>query len=506
MRPLTRFPLHPLLLAVYAVLFLYAENLEEVLLVDAAAPLTRSVVVAAVLLAALGLAFRDARRGALVASALIVAFFGYGHVAELAAGLRIDERVQLAAWGLVVLVAIVGAARARGSLPRLTNGLNGVALVLVGLTLVTIVPFELERGARRSVVPAGAVDTGVGATDGGTTRDIWYLVFDRYGSAESIERRFGLTGNDLPGWLVERGFQVPADSRASYRATDFSLASTLNLRHLDELTETVGPASSDRTPARELLREHEVGRFLKERGYRYYHVGSWFGPTASNPIADETLTLGAASEFETVLHDTTILPALDRVRGIEEAELDHRGRHAQGALFQFRQLHRLTSAPGPKFVFAHVLLPHDPYVFRADGSIIGEDEARSTEEDVLFAGHLAFVNARIRELVAELLAGPDATDPIVVIQGDEGPIACRNTDCPTDTPDYYGIRFPILNALFLPGVEEPLPATFTSVNTFRTVFREYFGADLPPLPDRSYTWPDNDHLYDFRDITDRIPP
>ena len=48
MRPLTRFPLHPLLLAVYAVLFLYAENLEEVLLVDAAAPLSRSVVAAAV--------------------------------------------------------------------------------------------------------------------------------------------------------------------------------------------------------------------------------------------------------------------------------------------------------------------------------------------------------------------------------------------------------------------------------------------------------------------------
>jgi hypothetical protein len=24
------------------------------------------------------------------------------------------------------------------------------------------------------------------------------------------------------------------------------------------------------------------------------------------------------------------------------------------------------------------------------------------------------------------------------------------------------------------------------------------------LPDRAYTWPDNDHLYDFRDITDLI--
>jgi hypothetical protein len=37
------------------------------------------------------------------------------------------------------------------------------------------------------------------------------------------------------------------------------------------------------------------------------------------------------------------------------------------------------------------------------------------------------------------------------------------------------------------------------------IFREYFGVDLPDLPNRSYDWPDNDHLYDFRDITDQLP-
>jgi hypothetical protein len=36
------------------------------------------------------------------------------------------------------------------------------------------------------------------------------------------------------------------------------------------------------------------------------------------------------------------------------------------------------------------------------------------------------------------------------------------------------------------------------------VFRVYFGADLPSLPDRSFTWPDNDHIYDFRDVTEML--
>ena len=42
------------------------------------------------------------------------------------------------------------------------------------------------------------------------------------------------------------------------------------------------------------------------------------------------------------------------------------------------------------------------------------------------------------------------------------------------------------------------------MNTFRTIFREYFGADLPDLPAHSYTWPDNDHVYDFHDMNEYL--
>jgi hypothetical protein len=58
--------------------------------------------------------------------------------------------------------------------------------------------------------------------------------------------------------------------------------------------------------------------------------------------------------------------------------------------------------------------------------------------------------------------------------------------------------------MYLPGADVDMPDTFTSVNTFRLVFRTYFGADLPALPDRSFTWPDDEHVYDFRDVTDLI--
>ena len=502
---LGRAPVHPILFAAYAVLFLYSVNLDEVLPVDAAQPLLRFVVAAAVLTALLGLAFRSARRGAVVATAVVVALAAFGHVASAVAGYRVDERAQLAAWAVLVVAAIVYAIRARDSLPGVTAGLNVIGGVLIVTVLATIVPYELGRSGRASIVPAGTVQAA-----GSPTRrpDIYFLVFDRYGSADAIQRRFGLT-SDLYDWLRGEGFEVPANSHANYRATDFSLAATLNMRFLDDLTREIGPDSGDRTPARALIQDHEVGRFLKAQGYTYYQLASWYGPTRSIAIADQRIVLGETSEFESVLRDTTILPAIERVLGTGGATTPAAGqpfrdRVRDGTLFELRQLQRVSTAPGPKFVFAHILLPHDPYVFRADGSALPEEESRATDEGELYAGQLEYANARIREIVGYLLSGPESDRPIVIIQGDEGPLACRNTDCVSETPDYLRIRLGNLVAMYLPGVDADVPDTFTSVNTFRLVFREYFGADLPPLPDRSFTWPDGDHIYDFRDVTQLI--
>jgi hypothetical protein len=508
---LSRIPIHPLLFAAYAVLFLYAANLDQVLPVDAAAPLEVSLAITTVVLVTLSFAYRDARRGGVVATAIVITVFGFGHVAPALSSAGLADALQVAAWLVLIVAAAVYAARAGASLPQVTTGLNVAALALVLVVALTIVPFEAGRAGRAVIPEAQAVvPERLAAGPGARRPDIYYLIFDRYGSADAIERRFGITGNDLYGWLRDRGFQVPADAHGSYRATDFSLASTLNMRYLDELTEIIGRVSGDRVPAQEMIRHHEVGQLLKSLGYTYFHLGTWFEPTRTNPEADEVLAYGMTSEFQSVLLDTTILPALGRLAGSGASEepisnsqafLD---RHREGTLFELRQLRRLSTAPGPKFVFAHFILPHDPYVFRADGSLRSQTEYQSMDEPTLYADHLAYANSQIKDIVGYLLAGPESERPIVIIQGDEGPLACQSVDCVGSDANYFKIRLGLLNAMYLPGVDVQLPDRFTSVNTFRLLFSEYFGADLPPLPERAYTWPDNDHIYDFQEITDLL--
>jgi hypothetical protein len=66
-------------------------------------------------------------------------------------------------------------------------------------------------------------------------------------------------------------------------------------------------------------------------------------------------------------------------------------------------------------------------------------------------------------------------------------------------------KFPILNAYYLPGATHAdLNLFITPVNSFRLVFRLYFGADLAMLPDRNYVFRSMKHVYDFTDVTDRV--
>ena len=504
MKILDRIALHPILFAAYAILFVYAANLDEVLPVDAQAPLGRAILGALIALVVCSLLLRDRRRGAIVASALVIAFYAFGHVSGGLSSIGADQRMQLAGWAVLVIVALVYAIRARASLPSVTRGLNVLSLVLVLIAAWSIVPYEANRFSRGPILARSAIAADATSAASGPKRDIYFLVFDRYGSAEALERRFGITDNDLYDWLRQRGFQVPAHPHANYRATDFSLASTLNMEFLDGLTEAIGPVSGDRTPAAAMFKEHAVGRFLKAQGYTYEQLGSWFQQTRAIPIANENRVLGSTSEFESVVDRTTIVPAIRQQLGQRDPKLTFRDYHREATLFEFRELRRISTAPGPKFVFAHILLPHDPYVFHADGSPLSEAEADATPEAELYANHLAVANRQIKEIVGYLQAGPEATRPIIIIEGDEGPLECQSVDCVSNTPDYLRIRLGNLIAMDLPGVTEQLPDDYTSVNTFRTVFRHYFGADLPDLPNRSFTWPDNDHIYAFEDVTDKI--
>ncbi len=502
-RPL---PVYPLLVAAYPILFLYGQNLGELQLGELVLPLVGVVVATLAILVVGAYVMGDGRRAALIVAALAAALLLYGHAFDILQPLGLGPGLQQLCWTVLLVVVVVVALRVRSDrLAGLTRALNLGTVLLVALALVIIVPAEFSRFGRST--PAAATVDGSGRP----SRDIYFLIFDRYGSATSLESLYGIDDRPFVERLRARGFEIASDSHANYVKTSLSLASTLNLDYLEDIVAAQGPASADHGPIDARLSDHAVGRFLRDRGYQYVHVGSYFGPTRTSELADRDLGPGGPSDFLAALYDVSALPAIARRIGATTATPARERHHAVGR-FQLETLDMLAGEAGPLFVFAHLLLPHPPYTFARDGAFVTDEADADQSAREGYAQQLAYLQTRIEGLVDALLARPEAERPIIILQGDEGPyppLFARDTigfDWATATSDELEIKFGILNAMYLPGGGVPdLSPSISPVNTFRLIFSAYFGADLALLPDRSFTSAGKFRPYDLTDITDRLP-
>lgn len=513
-----RFAFHPLLVVAFPILFLWVHNLQEVPFGEVAGPLVLTVGVTTVVFGAASLAFRDHRRGAVLASGLAFLMLSYGHVWDVVNRVIAEHWILLVIWMLFGTGVVAVAFAIDTHLPDLTNALNLVAVVLLVTTVVPLVP-RMAGAADGVGRPVAAADPGTGVhVDTSVDRDIFYIVLDRYPRADNLDELFGDDNAPFIGFLEDRGFEVADASIANYPKTAHSLASSLNMRYLDHLAErdrTTGPfdiESSSWQPIYDMLQHHRVGRFLRSRGYRYVHLGTWWGATDDSPLADLNLRYGAASEFATAFEHTTPLPAVRAVLG-RDGDGDTRSLKRNSTLYQFRKLDELAAQDPvrPRFVFAHLTIPHEPYVFDAGGEIVTRQQEAERSHRENFLGQVHYANQRVSAIVERLLDGPDEDDPIIVIQADEGPHPQRyrieedSFVWPEASDPELLEKFRILNAYHLPGLERsPVYEEITPVNSFRIIFDAYFDADLSRLPDEAHVFHDERRLYDFTEVTGRI--
>jgi hypothetical protein len=183
----------------------------------------------------------------------------------------------------------------------------------------------------------------------------------------------------------------------------------------------------------------------------------------------------------------------------------------ENSLYALDRLDEIPAMPGPKYVFAHLLIPHDPYVFDADGSFMDREQVAEQGQPESYRRHLSYANARMLGLVDRILA--DSPEAVIMIQADEGPFPARyrsneggfNWREATDAE--LEEKFGILFAMRVPEVDladHGFHDAITPVNTFRIIFNARFGTDLPLLPDRTWSHVSVHRFYDFFEITDRL--
>ena len=495
--------IHPILFAAFPVLFLVAHNRDVASPAAAALPLLLTVAAVGALQIAGARLVGRRHRVAIVLSCAVVAFFTYGHLWDVLegralAGVVIGRDLVLApvVVGACALLVVV-VARTRRPLDSVTRGLNIVAAVLV---MTSVVSLGMDVVADRA--EAGEHDTALKLKRPTEPRDIYYLIFDRYPDAQTLRDHFGFDNRPFLRFLESNGFVVAPGARANYQNTHLSLASSLNLEYLDGLRKQAGGATRDLGPAFRALGRSTVAQLLKRAGYRYVHIGSWWSPTSESPIADVNVRNAPMSEFTRTFYASTALLPLLRRGYIAEADRDAVQRGT--ALRELSSFHEAVGISGPKFVFAHFLLPHPPYVFDRDGARVPSQQRAGNKR--AFLEQLRFTNARIRHIVERVLEG--SRDPIVILQADEGPYPRLTTKIPgawASRPDgELRVKYGIFSAFHLPGANESIYPTVSPVNAFRIVFNRYFGTRLALLRDESYASRGPNDVYTFVPLGDRV--
>ncbi len=492
-----QWPWFALALALYPVLHIAAANPGQVeapsLLLVAGATLAAALAC----LTLLRLAYGGWLRAGLGTAWLVVLFFGYGPVNVWLAGQGgvADEQtliatswsdgrvqaVQSAVWLLLLAFGWLWLRRAPASGGRLPGALNLASALLLGFAVS-----QWMAGAARHEAAVAAETSAVAFT--GERPDIYFILLDGYARADVLAQYYGFDNSPFLDGLKRRGFQVSDAGNSNYNWTFLSLAATLNMDYLQSLMgDDLAAQGGDREATYRLLRDNRAARFLRARGYRFIHLQSTWGGTGSNPYADEFLPCGGGlfrDDFVLAVADASWLRALG-----SSATMDI----AQCHLHNFDTLAGLAGAPGPKFVVAHFVPPHHPYLFDRAGNVLRnatlsnqfEFQKQLWEQRDAYRDQLVYVNARIEAVIAQLIAG-SARTPVILLQSDHGPNLRRGIPA----VEQHRIRLANLSAVLLPGAPPDLmPADATPVNLFRRVFDQYFAADMPLLPDRQFISP-----------------
>lgn len=474
--------LHPFLVAVYPVLALVAHNIEATDPRSVLRPLVLSLVLSALLFISFQRLLHNRHQAAVAVSLSLGFFFSYGHIynaiegADMLGAVIGRHRYLFPVFVLLFLIGLVLVVRRRTAWYAYTRPLNAIALFLLLFPIVQIALYGVRAYAVAASgsekMPAGA-DLTAPATE--PLPDIYYIILDGYARDDILAKNYQVDNRPFLRHLEGLGFFIAWCSQSNYAQTQLSLASSLNYDYLEALGENYQPGNESRVGLADLIQTSRVRSALEGLGYQVVAFETGYEATQ---LDDAEVFLSAhvdygINDFENLLIRTTVGRVLSEGVAFLNLPPDWAARdqaHRERVLFAFEQLNQVPSIPGPKFVFAHIISPHWPHVFGPDGEPVHEnaDSVSGYRNQVLF------VNSQIGPILEQIITDSERP-PIIIVQGDHGSVI--------ESPKQ---RMRILNAYYLP--EEGnlhLYENVSPVNTFRVVFNQYFGAEMPILEDLS---------------------
>jgi hypothetical protein len=498
--------IHPLLLGLYPLVMLVAENNAQIQLSDLWRSLIYSIIVPISLVLFCQLWVKDWKRSALMSSLNLVLFISFGHVYVLLQTnpifLLYRADVLAATYAAIFIFGNWLIARRLRNLDHLNSFLNATMIIAILFPVVRILLFVVQNEPWVRQAPEELLAISPTISNNANYPNIYYIIVDGYARRDVLRDIYHYDNEEFLTFLEQKGFYIASSSTTNYPQTALSLASSLNFQYLDDLAQMLPPKSASRAPLSKSIHNNRLFSFLKSYGYQWVSYASGHPPSE---IKNADMFLGVKARFNSVELSLLTGSAFSIVLNYQHSNDVTRER----LLANLDLMLNPPEMQQPRFVFAHIILPHPPFVFDANGNPVSignfhdGNYFKGTREEYLsgYREQLIFLNQYLQQIITKILAD-SPTPPIIILQADHGPGAYLDW---TDMQNTCLLeRMSIINAYYLPGsAQADLYPEITPVNTFRLILDAYFDAELGLLPDRNYFsgW----HTpYDFQDITNQV--
>jgi hypothetical protein len=241
-------------------------------------------------------------------------------------------------------------------------------------------------------------------------------------------------------------------------------------------------------------------QILRKHGHKIISIPSGTNLTAM-PTADLTFASNAnivmSYQVETALRLLIERTPLSLIPLIDESNVRV---HRQQLRDVFRFWAMSTELAEPKATFVHVLAPHPPFVFDADGNpvqpngrtftlldgkklveVIGKAKYQSA-----YVAQLKAINTKVLSTISTIDAKPHR-DTITVIIGDHGPRmnldwgSAKGTDMDEVKGTLMAVRIPARYKNSIGDIDKCSPLTL-----LHRIATKVYGAQIPPVDDFSY--------------------
>ena len=518
---------HPFLVAVFPILIIYSQNIGRIDFENLILPITLMLIFSVGLYYILKIILKNPFKAGLIVTIILILVFSYGHVYYLLNDVSIDgfdigrNIYLIPVFGLMLGISIFFAVKAKRVFDNATSILNvvSVVFVIIALSNVFLVAVEItscDQCSNQELFYETRDFSNYfephkfSILENQERPNIYYLILDEYARNDALLEYHNFTNDKFTEFLENTGFHIAKNSFSNYPLSAQSIPATMNMNYINFLEDEIGTEVRNYEPLlgiHGLYPNNMVIKNFIEMDYKIITFNTFALHQYENQLADETFC-----HRDKLLLDNKLVDVLARtsifgyyIERWAEAEL------RQVALCAFENFGNSGKVfDKPVFVWAHIMLPHPPWIFGPNGEEIipgkpllltDNPDFRDSgwEPKIQYLQQVLFVNKKTIETVENILEHDK--NSIILIQGDHGTAWGEGvTSDPSE--EFVWQRLSNFDAIYFPDEEKrvQLNDNRTLVNTFRTVFNSYFGSDYEILDDKMY-WGSNDKPYNFEEVT-----